>query len=159
MKTGLHTTGCFLPWSFPLENESFSYLKNLRDRTGDNATAVEFRHRQWYSKDVIEQVLEMGFTPVSLDLSDIPDLPETGLFTGHNAACLRLHGRNSDNWRGNTQQRYDYLYTDAEMATWTRSFKRLSKGVNSCYVFFNNCYMGKAALNAADMERLLEVNP
>ena len=56
---------------------------------------------------------------------------------------------------GNTQERYDYLYTEEEMETWADRLRSLSAEVNRCYVFFNNCHMGKAALNAADMERLL----
>ncbi|MCP4648013.1 MAG: DUF72 domain-containing protein, partial [bacterium] len=143
------------PWSFTLEEESFSYLKTLRKKLEGYKTAIELRHAKWYTKEVIQQVQEMGFTPVSIDLPGLPGLPETGLLSNGNAVYLRLHGRNFDKWWGNTQERYDYLYTDDEITTWAERLGNLSKGTNSCYVFFNNCHMGKAALNAADMERLL----
>lgn len=143
------------PWSFPLEEESFSYLKTLREKIGDREAAIEFRHEKWYTEDVIEQVHAIGFTPVSVDLPGLPGLPETALLSGENTVYLRLHGRNSGKWWGNTQERYDYLYEDKEIATWVERLQSLSTDVNKCYVFFNNCHMGKAALNAEDMERLL----
>ncbi|MCD6589104.1 MAG: DUF72 domain-containing protein [Candidatus Fermentibacteraceae bacterium] len=58
---------------------------------------------------------------------------------------------------GNTQQRYDYLYSAGEIRALAGRLQRLSMDVKSCYVFFNNCHMGKAALNAEDMARLLAV--
>ena len=97
----------------------------------------------------------MGFTLVSTDLPVLPGLPETGLLTGEDTVYLRLHGRNSGKWWGNTQERYDYLYSGKEMVTWVDKLRSLSKDVKRCYVFFNNCHMGKAALNAADMQRLM----
>ncbi len=143
------------PWLFPLEKESFSYLRTLRDNLGGNRAAIEFRHKKWYTEDVLEQVREIGFTLVSTDLPVLPGLPETGLLTGEDTVYLRLHGRNSGKWWGNTQERYDYLYSGKEMNAWSHKLRSLSKDVKSCYVFFNNCHMGKAALNAADMQRLM----
>ncbi|MCK5785029.1 MAG: DUF72 domain-containing protein [Candidatus Sabulitectum sp.] len=143
------------PWSFPLEKGSLSYLRTLRDNLGDRRTAIEFRHEKWYTEEVLEQVRELGFVPVSVDLPGLQGLPDTGLLAGEKTAYLRLHGKNSDKWWGNTQERYDYLYSDKEMSTWANKLRSLSKDVKRCYVFFNNCHMGKAALNAEDMERLL----
>ncbi len=143
------------PWSFPLKEESFQYLRMLRDKIEDNRALIEFRHKKWYAEDVIEQVRQIGFIPVSVDLPSLPGLPEKTLFGGEETIYLRLHGRNRDKWWGNTQERYDYLYTEEEMETWADRLRNLSTEVNRCYVFFNNCHMGKAALNAADMERLL----
>lgn len=143
------------PWSFPLEEKSFSYLKTIREKIGDRETAIEFRHEKWYTEEVLEQVREMGFTLVSTDLPVLPGLPKTGLLTVEDTVYLRLHGRNLGKWWGNTQERYDYLYSGKEMVTWVDKLRSLSKDVKSCYVFFNNCHMGKAALNAADMQRLM----
>ncbi len=49
------------PWSFPLEEKSFSYLRTLRNKIEDNKAAIEFRHEKWYDEDVIQQVREIGF--------------------------------------------------------------------------------------------------
>ena len=143
------------PWSFPLEEGSFSWLEEVSANLEGFKTAVEFRHGRWYGEEAIERVLEMGFTPVSLDLPSLEGLPETGILKGRETVYLRLHGRNRGKWWGNTQERYDYLYSRGELSGWAEALRSLSEGTGSCYVFFNNCHMGKAALNAQDMERLL----
>jgi len=143
------------PWSFPMEEKSFSWLEEVSGNLQSFDTAVEFRHERWYSEESIERVLELGLTPVSVDLPKLGGLPETGLLGGGQRVYLRLHGRNRSKWWGNTQERYDYLYSREELKEWVEPLKGLSEGTSSCYVFFNNCHMGKAALNAQDMERLL----
>jgi uncharacterized protein YecE (DUF72 family) len=143
------------PWSFPFREKSFSHLVYIRENLADMKVAVEFRHKKWYTVESLNRLIGMGFTPVSVDLPGLPGLPDTGLIDDGTVVYLRLHGRNSGNWWGNTQQRYDYLYTGGELAALAEKLQRLSKGVKSCYVFFNNCHMGKAALNAADMQKLL----
>jgi len=143
------------PWSFPFREESFSLLASIRENLADMKVAVEFRHRKWYTVESLNRLRGMGFVPVSVDLPGLPGLPDTDLIDSGTAVYLRLHGRNSDSWWGNTQQRYDYLYTGSELTELAEKLQRLSKRVKSCYVFFNNCHMGKAALNAADMQKLL----
>ena len=143
------------PWSFPLQEKSFRWLKQVAENLGDLPAAAEFRHERWYESEPLERVVEMGFTPVSVDLPELRDLPKTGILDGGNAVYLRLHGRNTLKWWGNTQERYDYLYDEGELVTWAERLNSLSGPEKNCYVFFNNCHMGKAALNAKDMEKLL----
>lgn len=143
------------PWSFPLKEGSFSWLKGISENLPGTPLAAEFRHSRWYAEEPMERVLEMGFTPVSVDLPGLQGLPDTGLLQGRGAVYLRLHGRNREKWWGNTPLRYDYHYSGGELLPWADRLRSLSEdGLNS-YVFFNNCHMGKAALNAEDMERLL----
>jgi uncharacterized protein YecE (DUF72 family) len=143
------------PWSFPLDELSFEWLGHVAEQLDGYSKAIEFRHLKWYEEEPMQRVSGMGFTPVSLDLPGLSGLPETGLIRGGGNIYLRLHGRNSENWWGNTQERYDYLYNVDELRSWAVKLIGLSSGVKSCYVFFNNCHMGKAALNAQDMEKLL----
>ncbi len=144
------------PWSFPLEERSFQWLEQLACNLNGIDTAIEFRHAKWYSRETLERVWEMGFVPVSPDMPGLKNLPASGpLFPGENI-YIRLHGRNSEKWWGNTQERYDYLYNESELNFWAEKLGSLSEEVKNCYVFFNNCHMGKAALNAKDMERLLQ---
>lgn len=144
------------PWSFPLEERSFHWLEQLsRNLKGFN-TAVEFRHSKWYTGESLERVSTMGFVPVSPDMPDLKKLPNTGRLFPEENVYIRLHGRNAEKWWGNTQERYDYLYGEKELNLWAEKLCSLSEDVKNCYVFFNNCHMGKAALNAKDMERLLQ---
>ncbi len=144
------------PWSFSLEENSFSYLTRIKENLPDMSVVVEFRHKKWYQKSVKQRVTEMGFNHASVDLPDLPGLPTTDLIEDDKVAYLRLHGRNKKEWWGNTQMRYDYQYSDEQLLVWAEKLRNLSGKVKSCYVFFNNCHMGKAALNAKDMERLME---
>jgi uncharacterized protein YecE (DUF72 family) len=144
------------PWSFPLEEKSFSYLSDLAGNLKGLKTAVEFRHSRWYAAEPAGRVREIGLIPASVDLPLLSGLPETGIMTETDTVYLRLHGRNAGKWWGNTQERYDYFYKAEEMEDLAEKLRNLSNGVRSCYVFFNNCHMGKAALNAEDMKRLLE---
>jgi uncharacterized protein YecE (DUF72 family) len=146
------------PWSFPLEEKSFGCLASIRENLADMKAVVEFRHERWYSTESLNRLYGIGFTPVSVDLPAVKGLPGTGLHHQSDTVYLRLHGRNSAKWWGNTQQRYNYLYQADEMSVFAKRLGNLSNNVKNCYVFFNNCHMGKAALNAADMQKLLSAD-
>ena len=144
------------PWSFPLEKKSFGYLSVVKENLPDMNIIAEFRHKKWYQKSVVKRVQEMGFGCASVDLPELSGLPGRELFKNSEIVYCRLHGRNKKEWWGNTQMRYDYQYSDEQLSVWAEKLRNLSGKVKSCYVFFNNCHMGKAALNAKDMERLME---
>jgi uncharacterized protein YecE (DUF72 family) len=143
------------PWSFPLEEDSFRKLRFISKQLAGIPAAAEFRHARWYGKESLRRVEAMGFAPVSVDMPQLDGLPETGLIGGGGSPYLRLHGRNGEKWWGNTQERYDYLYSREELQGWAKKLTDLSASEGRCYVFFNNCHMGSAALNAADMRMLL----
>ena len=144
------------PWSFPLEEKSFSHLITIKNNLHGMNLVAEFRHKKWYQQSVLQRVKELGFSHASVDLPDLPGLPTTDLIEESKVAYLRFHGRNEKEWWGNTQMRYDYQYSDDQLSVWAEKLRSLSGNVKSCYVFFNNCHMGKAALNAKDMQRLME---
>jgi len=68
----------------------------------------------------------------------------------------RLHGRNGGKWWGGGALRYDYAYTPAELLEWGKRIRAMAGGGRGAYVFFNNCHMGRAALDARTMGRILE---
>jgi uncharacterized protein YecE (DUF72 family) len=51
--------------------------------------------------------------------------------------------------------RYDYLYSEAELREFVPDIKDISQKTGKTLVFFNNCYSGSAAKNAAQMAKLL----
>lgn len=144
------------PWSFQLEENSFGYLSAIKENLPDLKVIAEFRHRKWYQKSVVKRVKEIGFSSASLDLPELSGLPGKELFENGDTVYCRLHGRNKKEWWGNSQMRYDYHYSAEQLSAWVEKLRNLSGKVKSCYVFFNNCHMGKAALNAKDMKRLME---
>jgi len=52
--------------------------------------------------------------------------------------------------------RYDYLYSEAELKEWVGKIRELSTKAKKTFVFFNNCHVGQAATGAKLMRRLLE---
>ena len=53
------------------------------------------------------------------------------------------------------QLRYDYDYSERELAEWVARLNELAKQAKQTYLFFNNCHAGQAARNAKLMEELL----
>lgn len=162
MLSPLREAGCLgpvlaqFPWSFPLSEEAFQTLSGIRERLGDLPAAAEFRHERWYSREVLQRVVETGFSPVAVDLPDLPGLPGPDLSVTGDIAYTRLHGRNSAKWWTGGALRYDYAYTPAELMEWGKRVRKMARAAGGAYVFFNNCHMGRAALDARTMGRILE---
>ena len=69
---------------------------------------------------------------------------------------LRFHGRKFDKWwrHEHRNERYDYLYSAAELKPWAERTKALAQepGVTDVYVVNNNHFAGQAVVNALMLE-------
>lgn len=128
--------------------------------------AVEFRHKSWLNGDgselrgeVLDLLREKGVASVILDGPGFPVTRE--LTAGH--VYIRFHGRNSDIWFGRGTEddyrlnRYDYLYSEEELAGWTPLIDEMSKGGGEVRVYFNNHGRAKAVKNAFQLMDLLSI--
>ena len=70
-------------------------------------------------------------------------------------AYLRLHGRNMNWFKVSAGERYNYLYSDDELAKFIPEIEKISGNSKKAYIFFNNCHIGFAARNAQRMKELL----
>ncbi|HEU4334257.1 MAG TPA: DUF72 domain-containing protein [Candidatus Eisenbacteria bacterium] len=57
---------------------------------------------------------------------------------------------------GTSSDRYDYLYSEAELQEWVSKIREMTVKAKKTFVFFNNCHVGQAATGAKLMRRLLE---
>ena len=57
---------------------------------------------------------------------------------------------------GTSSDRYDYLYSEAELQEWVGKIREMTAKAKKTFVFFNNCHVGQAATGAKLMRRLLE---
>ena len=57
---------------------------------------------------------------------------------------------------GTSSDRYDYLYSEAELQEWVGKIREMTAKAKKTFVFFNNCHVGQAASGAKLMRRLLE---
>ena len=58
--------------------------------------------------------------------------------------------------KGRVLLRYDYLYSEAELAEWVGKIRELAADTKKTFIFFNNCHAGQAATGAKLMRKLLE---
>ncbi|HYP12570.1 MAG TPA: DUF72 domain-containing protein, partial [Bryobacteraceae bacterium] len=74
---------------------------------------------------------------------------------------VRLHGRNCFNWFGAAEHpsrapRYDYLYSEDELAEWVRRIDQIRSYSERTFVVANNGTNGKAITNALQLQALLQ---
>jgi uncharacterized protein YecE (DUF72 family) len=168
-----------LPPYVVLKDSSLDYLEWARGQLGDDEMLVEFRHRTWLEEESRAQTLSflerLDATHVIVDAprSDsarnlVPTVPALTSSTLY----VRFHGRNLATWNkrgGSAAERFDYLYSDAELAEWVAPLQELAAQVEHAYAFFNNnasspsprAALGRvsqAATNAAQLRRLLDAS-
>ena len=145
------------PWGFKRTPENISHLKFLKERLADYPLFVEFRNAAWITEDIFEDLQAVGIGYCSVDEPRLKGLvpPVARLTT--DTGYVRLHGRNAKNWWGGSGDRYDYLYSEAELKEWISKINAMSQKAKKTYVFFNNCHAGQAARNAQLMKELLSL--
>jgi uncharacterized protein YecE (DUF72 family) len=149
------------PWSFKPDARGRERLTRLAETFRDWPLAVEVRHGRWGRPDALAFLNDLGVGFANIDQPVIGDsLPPTAHATGP-LGYVRFHGRNYEHWfgeHGETFQRYDYLYTPAELAPWVERIRALgaTDGVADVYVITNNHYEGKGPTNALMIRAMLE---
>ena len=73
---------------------------------------------------------------------------------------MRVHGRNYRDWfrkAAGRDERYDYLYTPAELEPWVERAQAVAEepGTEEVDVVFNNHYKAQAVVNALQFESML----
>ncbi len=158
--------GCLLfqfPNSFRHSDTNTSFIQDLRgELPRDIPSVVEFRHSSWLRGSVYEALTAMGLGFVNCDMPHLRGLmPPTDVVTS-DIAYVRLHGRNAGSWYDHDQawERYDYLYSDQELAEWVPRLLDIARRARKAYVVFNNHPRGNSAQNADTMRRkLAEADP
>ena len=143
------------PYGYFPNRENLSYLEKFKEEMGDIPLVVEFRNKAWFKEGTFQllEKKEIGFCVV-----DEPKLPQ--LMPYHPRATseigyFRFHGRNPNWFNVPMKVRYDYLYREEELKEFVPGIKDISKRTAKTLIFFNNCYSGSAAKNAAQMAKLL----
>jgi uncharacterized protein YecE (DUF72 family) len=119
------------------------------------ALVFEFRNQAWLKDQTVQflEKKEVGFCIV-----DEPKLPQLMPYLPRATSDIgyfRFHGRNPRWFNVPMKVRYDYLYTEGELRKFIPDIKDISQKTAKTLIFFNNCYSGSAAKNAAQMAKLL----
>jgi uncharacterized protein YecE (DUF72 family) len=153
--------GCVLaqfPWAFKRSRENQDYLRKLARRLDGLDVVVEFRNDQWDSDETLDLLSSAGLGYCCVDEPRLKGLPAPRVALTSGVGYLRMHGRNADNWWAKGREsweRYDYLYSEEELAEWLSGVENLSENSDRVYVIFNNHYKGQAPANAHTFEQML----
>ena len=148
------------PFSFHCTKDNTSYLKKLLKRFADYPLVVEVRHASWNDESFYELLRERnaGFCNI-----DQPIIGESLMASERSTAgvgYVRLHGRRYDSWFSDdpampSQERYNYLYKEAELAPWAYRVGKVVEKSDKTFVITNNHYQGKGVVNALQLLHLL----
>jgi uncharacterized protein YecE (DUF72 family) len=130
----------FPPYVVP-KPRSYEYLEWAREQLEGYEMLVELRHKAWFEEpaEPLAFLEEHGMTYVTVDApSDV--IPLVVARTS-GTAYVRFHGRNRKTWfkrTGSTAERFDYLYTPAELREWAKTLRELDEQAEVVYAMFNN---------------------
>ncbi len=141
------------PPAFKADRFSIEYLGWLLDAFGDYEVAVELRHRSW-SDDAGTTLRLLDAARAAWVQIDEPkfrfSIRQNFLPNVEGFYYLRLHGRNAGKWwsHDTAAERYDYLYSEAELDPFVEVAEAVRTLVKKMYLYTNNHFAGKAVANA-----------
>jgi uncharacterized protein YecE (DUF72 family) len=152
------------PWVH-FDDGRLEFLASLPRRLPGWTLAVEVRHRSWLPDHVDETIRALRGAGLAHVVVDAPAaagaVPRLTAVTAP-TAIMRLHGRNAEGWlrqvRGQeptVREKYDYLYTEAELRDLLPEVGEMAEESEHVYVSFNNNNRDYPVRNALMMKRLL----
>jgi uncharacterized protein YecE (DUF72 family) len=148
------------PPSFKDAPTSRDYLSGLLRAFSGYAVAVELRHRSW-SDDIggtLALLNDAGAAWVQIDEPKFRfSIRQNYLPNVKTFYYMRLHGRNAAAWwrHGASEDRYDYLYSAAELKEFAETADAARHLVKKTYLYTNNHFSSKAVANAAMIKKQL----
>jgi uncharacterized protein YecE (DUF72 family) len=155
----------FPPW-LVYNRDSLAHVLECRERMPLDLLATEFRSASWFNERHREHTLafqrDHGLTHVVVDEPQgfKSSVPLVWAATNPELAVVRLHGRNAETWEKKGLQvasdRFNYDYSDEELAAMVDPVRQLAHQVTETYVIFNNNYSDQGPRNASTLRRLLD---
>lgn len=152
------------PPSFTASAEGVDYLGWLLRTFSDYELAVELRHKSWSDHGADTAAL-LAAHDAAWVLIDEPKFQfsirqnwKAPAEASHGRlAYARFHGRNAAEWwrPAAAEDRYNYLYSDAELQPLGAAARTLSTQVKKAYLFFNNHFSAQGIANAVQLRRQL----
>jgi uncharacterized protein YecE (DUF72 family) len=146
------------PWSFRHDETNRAWLSDLFGAFGHLPLVLEVRHASWAGPEVVEWLEERAVGLVNVDQPMFRNSLRPAAVATAPVGYVRLHGRNYREWfrkDAGRDERYDYLYTPAELAPWVERLRVLATRTRDAYAVTNNHRLGKAPANADMIESML----
>ncbi len=147
------------PWSFRRTDENRQWLDDVTSSFRDYPQVLEVRHASWNIPAFYEELEERGIGFVNIDQPMFRHSIAPSAKATSPVGYVRVHGRNYGDWfrkDAGVEARYDYLYSPAELRPWVDRTREIAKATKELFVITNNHYKGKALVNAAMIESMLE---
>ena len=130
--------GCVLvqfPFSFKAAPEHRDFLRRLTGDLHPDPTVVEFRHQSWITDETFGLLAELGLAYCCVDEPRLRNLPPPVVRVTASPAYVRFHGLNREKrWtHAEAWERYDYLYSEAELLEWVSKIRSLAERAERCY--------------------------
>jgi uncharacterized protein YecE (DUF72 family) len=148
------------PPSFKQTDAARDYLQFLLRALSGYPVAVELRHRTW-SDDLGDTLTLLNAHRAAFVQIDEPkfalSIRQNYLPNVEGFYYMRLHGRNSARWwsHDKAEDRYDYLYSAAELQPFTETAKAARQLVKKLYLYTNNHFSAKSVANAVMIKQQL----
>lgn len=154
----------FAPWATASPDWA-QHVEHCVERMADHLLAVEFRNQTWLSESNRERTLawekELGVVHVVVDEpTDVGNFAHGVWAVTHpELAVVRLHGRNAETWNAKgltaSSDRFNYVYSDAELADLAAQMQRLAQDAFELQVLVNVNYEDQGIVAARQLIQLL----
>jgi uncharacterized protein YecE (DUF72 family) len=141
--------GCLLaqfPYSFHFNRDNQDYIEKLHQKLKGLPLVVEFRNIQWIRPEIYTWLKSNNLGFCCVDEPRLPGLIPPVAEVTSDIGYVRFHGRNAGKWweHENAYERYDYSYTEEELAEWIPMLKTINGQAQNTFIFTNNHWRGQA---------------
>jgi uncharacterized protein YecE (DUF72 family) len=145
------------PFSFKNTALNREYLETLLRQFIEYPRVVEVRHSSWNNPETLAEFEQKNIAFCNVDQPLIGRSLEPTEHVTSPLGYVRLHGRNYDQWfdADNRNDRYNYLYSEAELAGWKDKIERIAQKAEVTYVITNNHFESKAGVNGLQLKHML----
>ena len=153
----------FPPWLLR-NRDGHAHVRECVERMEGHLLSVEFRNQTWFDGANAAKTLdferELGVVHTVVDGPQgfANCVPCVWGATNPHLALVRLHGRNHATWNHKgpaSSSRFDYWYSNEELAALKPEIKKLSGQVDKVHVIFNTNNQDQGQVNARLMRQLL----
>jgi uncharacterized protein YecE (DUF72 family) len=149
------------PASFKDSPDARGYLRWLLETFRGYPLTLELRHRSWsdQAEHVFDLLNEYGAAWTQIDEPKFRFSIRQDLMPNVKAFYyLRLHGRNAAQWwkHERSEDRYNYLYSEAELAPFATAARAARSLVKKLYIYLNNHFAAQAVADAAVLRHMLD---
>lgn len=145
------------PVSFKNTSLNREYMESLLRQFIEFPRVVEVRHESWNNPETLSYFTDRNVAFCNIDQPLIGRSLGATEYVTSPVGYVRLHGRNYDQWfeAEKGEDRYNYLYSEAELTGWKEKIVRIAQKTEVTYVVANNHFEAKAGVNALQMKHML----